>query len=67
MLFAEGEIEPVSFEESWLVGDRDSDIEAGLAAGCRAIFIDRGWSDETGSRAGTVVLSLAEAVDAILA
>lgn len=67
MLFAEGEIEPVSFEESWLVGDRDSDIEAGLAAGCRAIFIDRGWSDETGSRAVKVVLSLAEAVDTILA
>ena len=67
MLFAEYEIEPVLFEESWLVGDRDSDIEAGLTVGCRVIFIDRGWSDETGSRAGKVVLSLAEAVDAILA
>ena len=67
MLLAEGESEPVLFEESWLVGDRDSDIAAGLAAGCRVIFIDRGWADETGSRAGTVVLSLAEAVDTILA
>jgi hypothetical protein len=44
----EPEIEPVDFGGSWMVGDRDSYIAAGAAAGCRTVFIDRGWAAETG-------------------
>src|SRR3546814_13910460 len=44
---------------SYMIGDRHSDIEAGSAAGCLALFIDRGSTAETrptrhgiGQRAG---------------
>ena len=66
LLVMEAAIEPVDFERSWMVGDRDSDIAAGLAVGCRTVFIDRGWTAETGSGAGAVAWTLAEAVDTIL-
>ena len=62
----EAAIEPVDFEVSWMVGDRDSDLAAGLAVGCRTVFIDRGCTAETGRGAGTVAWTLAEAVDTIL-
>ncbi len=66
LLAMEAAIDSVDFEGSWMVGDRDSDIAAGLAVGCRTVFIDRGWVAETGRGAGAVVLSLTEAVDTIL-
>lgn len=66
LLAMEAAIEPVDFEVSWMVGDRDSDTAAGLAVGCRTVFIDRGWTAETGSGAGAVASTLAEAVDTIL-
>jgi len=38
----------IDLPRSFMVGDRTSDIEAGLAAGCRAtVFIDRGYTVET--------------------
>jgi D-glycero-D-manno-heptose 1,7-bisphosphate phosphatase len=42
LLLDEAHLEPVDFAGSWLVGDRDSDIDAGLAIGCRVMFLDRG-------------------------
>lgn len=52
---------------SFMVGDRTSDVEAGLAAGCVPLFIDHGY-DEPGPDARTRrVRSIAEAVDVILA
>ncbi len=56
----------LSFPSSWMVGDRDSDIEAGRSAGCRTIFIDRGWVGETGVKADVTAADLAHAVDAIV-
>jgi D-glycero-D-manno-heptose 1,7-bisphosphate phosphatase len=32
--------------DSYMVGDRGSDVEAGRAAGCRTIFIDLGYTSE---------------------
>jgi D-glycero-D-manno-heptose 1,7-bisphosphate phosphatase len=66
LLLREDAIEPVDFSLSWMVGDRDSDIESGISAGCRTIFIDRGWVGEIGSKAEVVVREFSEAVDAIL-
>ncbi len=66
LLAREAAIKPVDFEWSWMVGDRDSDVAAGLAVGCRTVFIDRGWAAETGRGAGAVAWTLAEAVDTIL-
>jgi len=49
LLLAESAVDPVDFASSWLVGDHESDIRAGRTAGCRTVFIDRGWSHEDGS------------------
>lgn len=58
--------ESLAFNSSWMVGDRDSDIEAGNAVGCGTIFIDRGWTDEMGDKADFNVADLTRAVDSIL-
>jgi D-glycero-D-manno-heptose 1,7-bisphosphate phosphatase len=54
----------IDLQRSFMVGDRASDVEAGRAAGCRTILIDRSYSGATmpDARVG----SLGEAVDAIL-
>lgn len=66
LLLQEDGEQAVDFAESWLVGDRDSDIEAGLAVGCRTVFLDRGWTGETGAAAQAIASTMGEAVDTIL-
>ena len=66
LLMDEADAEPVDFAASWMVGDRDSDVEAGRAVGARTVFIDRGWTGETGEAAHAMVATLGEAVDTIL-
>jgi D-glycero-D-manno-heptose 1,7-bisphosphate phosphatase len=54
--------------DSYMVGDRGSDIEAGRAAGCRTVFIDLGYTSELKpDNASFVVTSIEQAVDVILA
>ena len=58
----------IDLKSSYMVGDRASDVEAGLAAGCSCVFIDLGYSSElmaTGQRA--TVSSVSEAAAWILA
>lgn len=45
MLIASAERFGVVLAESFMVGDRWRDIDAGQAAGCRTIFIDRGYAE----------------------
>ena len=66
LLLTQDDLGPVDYSSSWMVGDRDSDIQAGTAAGCRTVFLDRGWTAETGLGADAVVRTLTEAVDTIL-
>jgi D-glycero-D-manno-heptose 1,7-bisphosphate phosphatase len=55
-------------KESFMVGDRWRDIEAGQNAGCRTIFVDAGYEDRSPARPPDAqVRSLREAVDWILA
>jgi D-glycero-D-manno-heptose 1,7-bisphosphate phosphatase len=56
----------IDLSTSWIVGDRNSDIEAGVNAGIHTVFIDRMWNDETGMNADFKCNSLNEAVDVIL-
>ncbi|MCH7831510.1 MAG: HAD-IIIA family hydrolase [Proteobacteria bacterium] len=57
----------LDLSQSYVVGDRKSDIEAGNAAGCFTIFIDRGYREQSPDDADKRVHSLAEARDFILA
>lgn len=57
----------VDLTRSTMVGDRAGDIEAGRAAGCFTIKIERGYAEPPGPQPDMTVRSLAEAVEAILA
>ncbi|MGD0361291.1 MAG: HAD-IIIA family hydrolase [Bryobacteraceae bacterium] len=45
MLFAAAAAHEVDLGASFMVGDRWRDVEAGAAAGCRTIWIDRGYDE----------------------
>lgn len=47
---------------SIMIGDRWRDVAAGKAAGCRTIFVDRGYAEPMREPADYTVKSLAEAV-----
>ncbi len=51
---------------SFLIGDRWRDIAAGKAAGCRTIWIDRGYREKQPEEYDARVQSLSEAVEWIL-
>jgi D-glycero-D-manno-heptose 1,7-bisphosphate phosphatase len=54
-------------ERSWMVGDRWRDVDCGHAAGCRTIFIDRGYAEELKQQPDFRVKNLLEAAEIILA
>ena len=57
----------IDLRNSYMVGDRISDVEAGNSAGCKTIFIDCNYSETQGKNIGTnmIVKSLPHAVDLI--
>ena len=56
----------LSVRDSYLVGDRWRDIEAGRRAGCTTIFIDYGYDEPRPDAPDAVVKSLPEAANWIL-
>jgi D-glycero-D-manno-heptose 1,7-bisphosphate phosphatase len=67
MLLAAAEELGISTGKSYMVGDRWSDVEAGRAAGCYTIKIERRWANERPSQPHAIVGSLTAAVRHILA
>jgi len=65
LIEAAGEL-GIDLGESFMVGDRGSDVEAGRAAGCTTVFIDLGYDGPKPDAADHVVHSIAEAADAII-
>ena len=51
----------LNLEGSVMVGDRWRDVEAGRRAGCRTVFIDRGYSERPPTDPDAVVSDLREA------
>ena len=56
----------INLSQSWMVGDRWRDVDCGHAAGCRTIFIDRGYAEELRRKPHFSAGNLAEAADIIL-
>jgi D-glycero-D-manno-heptose 1,7-bisphosphate phosphatase len=56
----------VDLATSFLVGDRWRDVEAARRAGCRAIFVDRGYAETIASEPDATVRNLEEAAEWIL-
>jgi D-glycero-D-manno-heptose 1,7-bisphosphate phosphatase len=57
----------IDLRRSFLIGDRWRDIEAGSAAGCRTVQIDRGYSEKLPQKPPDCrAISLTEAVDWII-
>ena len=57
----------IDLKNSYMIGDRISDIEAGNNAGCKTIFIDYKYAETKGKKIGTdmIVKSLPHAADLI--
>jgi D-glycero-D-manno-heptose 1,7-bisphosphate phosphatase len=56
----------IDLRRSFMVGDRWRDVEAGQRAGCRTIFIDRGYAERQPEAPELVVGELREAVPFLL-
>jgi D-glycero-D-manno-heptose 1,7-bisphosphate phosphatase len=56
----------IDLSQSWMVGDRWRDVDCGHAAGCKTIFIDRGYAEELKQKPEFCARSLGEAADIIL-
>ena len=56
----------INLAQSWMVGDRWRDVDCGHAAGCKTIFVDRGYSEELKQKPDFFARNLAEAADIIL-
>jgi D-glycero-D-manno-heptose 1,7-bisphosphate phosphatase len=66
LLLAAAERWRVDLASSFLVGDRWRDVEAAHRAGCRAIFVDRGYAESIASEPDATVRNLEEATEWIL-
>jgi len=56
----------IDLAQSWMVGDRWRDVDCGHAAGCRTIFIDRGYVEELKHPPDFRAQNLLEAAEIIL-
>ena len=56
----------IDLSQSWMVGDRWRDVDCGHAAGCRTVFIDRGYAEELRQKPDFSAGNLAAAADIIL-
>jgi D-glycero-D-manno-heptose 1,7-bisphosphate phosphatase len=56
----------IDLAQSWMVGDRWRDIDCGVAAGCKTVFIDRHYTEQLHEQPTFSAGNLAEAADIIL-
>jgi D-glycero-D-manno-heptose 1,7-bisphosphate phosphatase len=67
MLHAAAAAHEIDLSQSFMVGDRWRDVDAGAAAGCRTVWIDRGYNERAPDHPPDArVATLAAAVDWIL-
>jgi D-glycero-D-manno-heptose 1,7-bisphosphate phosphatase len=56
----------IDLRQSWMVGDRWRDVDCGVNAGCRTVFVDYGYDEPLRAAPDFRVLNLAEAAEIIL-
>jgi D-glycero-D-manno-heptose 1,7-bisphosphate phosphatase len=56
----------IDLRRSYLIGDRWRDIDCARAAGCGAIFIDRGYREQLRKKPDAIVAGFTAAVDLIV-
>jgi D-glycero-D-manno-heptose 1,7-bisphosphate phosphatase len=56
----------IDLAQSWMIGDRWRDIDCGHAAGCKTIFINRGYAEELRQKPDFTVSDISEASFIIL-
>ena len=66
MLFTGAQEFDVDLASSYMVGDRWRDVEAGISAGCKTIFIDYGYNEKQPKSCDYKVSSFSDAVNIIL-
>ena len=66
MLFRAAEALLINLKASYLIGDRSQDVACAHAAGCRAIFIDRGYSESSPDSPDAIVTEFGAAVEWLL-
>lgn len=66
MLFHAARLMNIDLSHSYLIGDRWRDVDCAKAAGCRAIFIDHGYTEPLRQAPEVTVSNFDEAVTAIL-
>jgi D-glycero-D-manno-heptose 1,7-bisphosphate phosphatase len=66
MLLHAAERDGIALAESFMVGDRYRDIEAGHTAGCRSILVGDGYGEAFKVQPDAIVSTLTEAADWIL-
>lgn len=66
MLFDAADALGIALSQSYMIGDRWRDVDCGHAAGCRTVFVDRGYRETLRQPPDWTVNSFAEAVEVIL-
>lgn len=66
MLLQAAKVLEINLAASWMVGDRWRDIDCGHAAGCRTVFIDRGYVETLKQKPHFRAANLLEAAALIL-
>lgn len=65
-LLAAAQEHRIELSESYMVGDRWRDVEAGASAGCKTFFINYGYAEENQVKPDYIIFSLLEAARIIL-
>jgi D-glycero-D-manno-heptose 1,7-bisphosphate phosphatase len=66
MVLSAAEKHGIDLKRSFLIGDRWRDIDCAHAAGCRAVFIDHGYSEPLREKPDFTVRDFSEAVATVL-
>jgi len=66
MLMRAAEALAINLSKSWMIGDRWRDIDCGHAAGCRTVFIDRGYAEQLRATPDFKACDFSQAIDIIL-